>query len=108
MSDLRRFAATGGTLLALLAASGTAAAQSTVRASVDAAGVEGNDWSGLTWLGGAPALSADRRWVAFESLASNLVPGDKNLSSDVFVKELATGAIARVSVDSAGVEGNRD
>jgi hypothetical protein len=108
MSTSRRLAASSGALLAFAVVSGTVAAQSTVRASVDAAGVEGNDWSGLTWLGGAPALSADRRWVAFESLASNLVPGDKNLQSDVFVKELATGAIARVSVDSAGVEGNRD
>jgi hypothetical protein len=108
MSAIRRIAAAGGTLLALLAESGTAPAQSTVRASVDAAGVEGSDWSGVSWLGDAPALSADRRWVAFESLAKDLVPGDTNGSIDVFVKDLATGAIARVSVDSAGVEGDLD
>jgi hypothetical protein len=106
MSTSRRLAASSGALLAFAVVSGTVAAQSTVRASVDAAGAEGSDWSGVSSPGGAPALSADRRWVAFESLAQNLVPGDKNGWIDIFVKDLTTGAIVRVSVDSAGVEGN--
>ena len=36
----------------------------------------------------APTLSADGRYVAFSSEASNLVPGDSNGSSDVFVRDL--------------------
>jgi Tol biopolymer transport system component len=103
-----RSAAPAATLLALLAASATAPAQSTVRASVDAAGGESNQWSGCTWIGESPAFSADDRWIAFESLASNLVAGDTNGSIDIFVKDLATGGIVRVSVDSAGVQGDRD
>src|SRR5262249_11045044 len=73
MTTHRRFATSAATLLSLLAASAAAPAQSTVRASVDAAGGESNQWSGCTWLGESPAFSADDRWVAFESLASNLV-----------------------------------
>ena len=34
------------------------------------------------------------------------MPGDGNGASDVFVKDLQTGAIVRVSVDSSGTEGN--
>jgi len=108
MPTNHRSAAPAATLLVLLAASATAPAQSTVRASVDAAGGESNQWSGCTWIGESPAFSADDRWVAFESLASNLVAGDTNGSIDIFVKDLSTGGIVRVSVDSAGVQGNRD
>ncbi len=53
-------------------------------------------------------ISADGRFVAFSSDASNLVPGDTNQVADVFVVERATGAVERVSVDSLGVEGNGD
>jgi len=51
-----------------------------------------------------PALSADGRFVAFASLAANLVPGDTNGSMDVFVHDRQTGTTERVSVDSAGTE----
>ena len=54
----------------------------------------------------APSLSADARFVAFESDASNLVAGDSNGVRDVFVKDLQLGTIVRASVDSSGVEGN--
>jgi hypothetical protein len=103
-----RIAATVASSLVLLAASVPASAQTTTRVSVDGSGAEGNDWSGSTWAGGSAAISADDRYVAFESLARNLVAADTNGSFDIFVKELATGAIVRVSVDSAGVQGNRD
>jgi Tol biopolymer transport system component len=46
------------------------------------------------------AISGDGRYVAFWSFASNLVPGDTNGTSDVFVRDRLTGAIERVSVDS--------
>jgi Tol biopolymer transport system component len=44
--------------------------------------------------------------VAFDSWESDLVPGDTNDSFDVFVRDRATGALERVSVDSAGVQGD--
>jgi Tol biopolymer transport system component len=73
---------------------------STVLASVDAAGLQGNGESVDA------SISPDGRFVAFESAASNFVPGDTNGVQDVFVKDLQTGAIVRVSVDSAGLEGD--
>ncbi len=75
-------------------------AQWTQRASVDAGGAQSDAGSAY------PVLSTDGRWLAFESQASNLVPGDTNLSSDVFVRDNWTGSIERVSVSSSGVQGN--
>lgn len=49
----------------------------------------------------APAISADGSRVAFASLATNLVPGDSNHHSDVFVWTRGKG-VERVSRDSAG------
>jgi Tol biopolymer transport system component len=57
-------------------------------------------------ISGAPSISADGRYVAFSSSADDLVPGDTNHAADVFVRDRQTGAITRVSVDSAGVPGN--
>ena len=53
-----------------------------------------------------PSISADGRYVAFTSNASNLVAGDTNGASDVFVRDLQTGAITRVSTDAGGAQGN--
>lgn len=72
----------------------------TTRVSVDSGGIQGNSASY------GPALSADGRYVAFGSLASNLVPDDTNAEGDVFVHDLQTGQTTRVSVDSAGQQGN--
>jgi Tol biopolymer transport system component len=55
-----------------------------------------------------PAVSADGRWVAFSSDASNLVPGDYNHSRDVFLRDTKSGEIRRISVSSAGQQGNAD
>jgi Tol biopolymer transport system component len=52
----------------------------------------------------ADSLSADGSAVAFTSSAANLVPGDANGRSDVFVSTPATGAIARASVRADGGE----
>lgn len=57
---------------------------------------------------GSPSVSADGRYVAFRSAATNLVPGDANGKDDVFVKDLATGAVDLVSRSSAGVQGDDD
>jgi Tol biopolymer transport system component len=72
----------------------------TTRVSVATDGTEGNNWS--LW----PSMSADGRYVAFESLANNLVPGDTNRCYDVFVHDRLTGQTTRVSVASSGQEGN--
>lgn len=53
-----------------------------------------------------PAVSADGRWVAFVSVRPDLVEGDTNGWRDVFVGEVATGAVQRVSVTSDGTQGN--
>ena len=53
-----------------------------------------------------PTISNDGRYVAFESCASNLVPGDTNLSSDVFVRDLVRGVTTRVSVGPKGRQTN--
>lgn len=54
------------------------------------------------------AISRDGRYVAFLSLAPDLVPGDSNSKKDVFVRDLVTGVTTLVSVSSAGVQGNND
>ncbi|MCJ7751953.1 MAG: S-layer homology domain-containing protein, partial [Armatimonadetes bacterium] len=48
------------------------------------------------------AISADGRYVAFASAASNLVPGDTNAQDDIFVHDRQTGVTARVSIASDG------
>ncbi|MEG4852150.1 calcium-binding protein [Microcoleus sp. B5-D4] len=70
------------------------------RVSVDSAGNQGNNWSVR------PSISADGRFVAFESSASNLVPGDTNNNIDIFLRDLSTNTTTRVSVDSAGNQAN--
>ena len=72
----------------------------TTRASVSSRGRQANGVSE------SPALSADGRYVAFESSASNLVRGDTNRQPDVFVHDRRTGKTVRVSVSSAGRQAN--
>ncbi|MEO5821443.1 MAG: hypothetical protein ABIT71_13140 [Vicinamibacteraceae bacterium] len=55
-------------------------------------------------LNGAGVLSADGRFAAFESGASNLVAGDANSSTDIFVRDLLTATTTRVSVATDGSE----
>jgi len=54
----------------------------------------------------SPAISADGRFVAFESDASDLVAGDTNGVFDVFVRDRLAGVTRRVSVGPGG-QGNR-
>ena len=53
-----------------------------------------------------PSISGDGRYVAFESDASNLVAGDSNATSDIFVYDRATGQTQRVSIASDGSQAN--
>jgi Tol biopolymer transport system component len=66
------------------------------RISVDSSGTEANGASSDC------AISADGRFVTFQSAATNLVPSDTNAATDVFVRDLQSGTTARVSVSSAG------
>ena len=52
------------------------------------------------------SISADGRYVAFSSDASNLVPGDTNGKQDIFVYDRQTDTIERVSVAADGTQGN--
>ncbi len=51
------------------------------------------------------SVSADGQRVAFDSCASNLVAGDTNNVSDVFVLDRGTGTVTRVSVSTASAQG---
>ncbi len=53
-----------------------------------------------------PDISADGRYVVFHSLATNLVPGDTNGLSDVFVRDMVARQTTRVSVTSNGGQAN--
>jgi Tol biopolymer transport system component len=64
--------------------------------------------SGPVLHSGSPALSADGRLVAFNSRESNLVAGDTNDRFDIFVFDRQTQTTERVSLSSAGLEGNND
>jgi hypothetical protein len=77
----------------------------TTQVSVSSDEVPGNGWSDHS------AVSADGRYVAFESKAANLVDGDTNEASDIFVRDLQTGLTERISVASDGSQsdaGSRD
>ena len=56
----------------------------------------------------APGISADGRYVVFASEASNLVPGDSNGHSDVFLRDRVAGTTTLVSVHSDGTQGDGD
>ena len=92
------FAAFGAVLLSLPASAATSSP--TTRVSVATGGAQANDHSL------APAISADGRYVAYYSDASNLVPGDTNRARDVFVYDRQTGQTTRVSVASDGSQAN--
>ncbi|MHB9088508.1 MAG: TolB family protein [Thermoleophilia bacterium] len=65
----------------------------------DCTGVQGDKWSYQ------PSLSADGRYVAFMSMATNLVPGDTNGKNDIFIKDTQSGSTSRVTT-VAGSEPN--
>ena len=67
-------------------------------ASTSATGSKGNGSSH------EPSLSADGTRVAFHTDAANLDPGDIDASSDVYVKDLATGTLTLASTSSTGAK----
>ncbi len=70
----------------------------TVQVSVGAGGAQSNGASLY------PAISGDGRYVAFQSAASNLVAGDSNRQTDIFVRDMQSGRTERVSVSSSGAQ----
>jgi hypothetical protein len=55
--------------------------------------------------GDRPTISGDGRYVAFQSANANIVSGDTNGATDVFVRDLVAGTTIRASVDSSGAQG---
>lgn len=52
----------------------------------------------------SPSLSVDGRWLAFASLATNLVSGDTNGVADIFLRDLKSGTTKRLSVSTVGTQ----
>ena len=71
--------------------------RATIRVSVSSEGVQAN---GPSW--DSPQISANGRWVAFGSDATNLVAGDTNQARDLFVHDLWTATTRRVNLSSSG------
>jgi ribosomal protein L14 len=77
------------------------AKKKTYRISVNSAGTQGNGASA------DPVVSADGRYVDFESSASNLIPNDSNGAvTDVFERDRSTHKTILVSVSTTGKHGN--
>lgn len=70
------------------------------RASVSSAGTPANNHAVF------PRISADGRWVSFQSFASNLVPGDGNGLEDIFLRDLLANTTECVSVSPQGAPGS--
>jgi hypothetical protein len=73
-------------------------AGTTERVSLTTGGGEADNASGIS------SVSADGRFVAFDSSATNLVPGDTNGALDVFVRDRQSATTERVSVATGGGE----
>jgi Tol biopolymer transport system component len=81
----------------------------TTRVSVASDGTQANGacaYFGLFGIDVQPSISADGRYVAFHSEATNLVEGDTNGVTDIFVHDGVTGMTTLVSVSSDGTQGN--
>jgi hypothetical protein len=71
--------------------------------------VVGTATANLTQANGSsnePSISADGRYVAFRSSASNLVSGDTNAASDIFLYDRTANATSRLSTASGGGQAN--
>ncbi len=91
-----------GLALGIVASPARVESQTTTRVSVATGGVQS---AGDAWFAG---VSADARYVAFQSDADDLVAGDTNGATDVFVHDRLTATTTRVSVGSAGAQGTFD
>jgi len=76
--------------------------KTTKRVSVSSNGTQGNNESSY------PSITGDGRYVAYSSIADNLVPGDTNKSPDIFIYDTLLGTTKRVSVSSNSTQGNKN
>jgi len=53
-----------------------------------------------------PQISGDGNWVAFQSNATNLVAGDTNGATDIYVRNLSSNQVIRASVTQSNTEPN--
>jgi len=99
MSHLTRLHCVFVTAFVLLVAS-TALGQQAVLVSVNTAATNGGNGNSTK-----PSISADGRFIAFQSTASNLTAtSDTNGTSDIFVRDQQTGTTTLVSVNTAGTK----
>ena len=73
----------------------------TTRVSVSGSGAQGDATSSL------PSISADGRYVVFQSFASNLVSGDTGGFQDIFLRDLVAGTTERVDVSASGAQADQ-
>ena len=91
-----------GTMAAVVAAmlaAGTAGAATEPRLQIGSVSTAGAAADGFS---DDEAISADGAYVAFTSMATNLVPGDTNGARDLFVRDMKRGLTRRENVDTAG------
>lgn len=70
----------------------------TVLVSLDDAGIQANGGSSH------PDISANGRYVVFQTSANNLVQDDTNAQQDIYRKDMQTGQIERISLDISGAQ----
>ena len=87
-------------VLGMAVGAANAATPTTTRVSVSSSGAEGNDNSS------SGTVSADGRFIAFASYATNLVPSDINGDGDIFVRDRKTGQTVLISKTDAGTPSN--
>jgi len=90
-------------LVSVLFIASLADAQSTTRVSVASDGMQGIGNSSPFIR---PSMSADGRFVAFQSWATNLVPGDTNGVFDIFVHDRQAGVTTRKNIPAGGGQAN--
>ncbi|MFN3938568.1 MAG: hypothetical protein ACK4KW_13450 [Gemmobacter sp.] len=81
------------------------------RASATGSGLEAVSKTGSSWLNGESRnadMSADGRYVVFESRATNGGPGGEGNYYDIFLKDMQTGTLTRVSTSMTGTDGDLD
>jgi Tol biopolymer transport system component len=104
-ATLRGLPRAGALLLIAVCGCLTAAAQTTnfiELLNLNAAGTQVGNGSSAVGLSSGARSSDDGRFVVFESNASDLVPGDTNESTDIFVRDLQLDTTRLVSVNAAG------
>ena len=92
------------TALSLLLTASSVYGQRTAMVSVNSTGTNG----GNNYSYEPPVMSANGRFVAFASFASDLVTNDTNGKMDVFVRDMQTGVTSLVSVNSQGTQSGGD